>query len=74
MPELFPIKASELIKILKKQGFYLKRQKGSHAFLEHPSGMCTVVPVHSREEISRGLLRKILQDINLSVEEFNKIR
>ncbi|MEE9236989.1 MAG: type II toxin-antitoxin system HicA family toxin [Thermoplasmata archaeon] len=48
------------------------RQKGSHVFLRHPDGQRTVVPVHSAEEIGRGLLRKIIRDAKVSVEDFLK--
>ena len=49
------------------------RQKGSHTFWRHPDGKCTVVPIHRGEEIRKGLLRSILNDIELSVEEFEKL-
>ncbi len=74
MPKLSPIKARKLIKILEKLGFSFARQRGSHAFYKHPDGRTTTVPVHPREEIGRGLLRKILRDVNLSVEDFNRLR
>lgn len=37
-----------LIKILKQEGFEEIRIKGSHHFLRHEDGRCTVVPVHSQ--------------------------
>lgn len=53
----FPtIKGSELIRILRKFGFEVVRIKGSHHFIRHPDGRCTVVPVHLSETIGRGLL------------------
>jgi len=30
----------------------------------------TVVPVHAREDIGRGLLRRIIRDAGVDVEEF----
>jgi len=39
-------------------------------FLQHPDGRSTVVPVHAREEIGRGLLRKIIKDAEVDVDEF----
>ncbi|MBI4361551.1 MAG: type II toxin-antitoxin system HicA family toxin [Euryarchaeota archaeon] len=33
----------------------------------------TVVPVHPRENIGRGLLRKILRDAEITPEEFSKL-
>lgn len=74
MPPLNPIKGKELIRLLQKQGFATIRQSGSHVRLVHPSGLKTSVPIHTGEQLGRGLLRKILRDINLSVEEFANLR
>jgi predicted RNA binding protein YcfA (HicA-like mRNA interferase family) len=37
------------------------RVKGSHHYLQHGDGRATVIPVHSGEDIGRGLLAKILR-------------
>jgi predicted RNA binding protein YcfA (HicA-like mRNA interferase family) len=74
MPKLSPIRGVDLITILKKQGFFIVRQKGSHARLEHADGRKTTVPVHRGERVGKGLLRKILHDINLTPDEFNEMR
>lgn len=74
MPKLSPINATRLIKILFKQGFVKIRQSGSHARLEHPDGRKTSIPVHSGENVRVGLLRKILRDVNISRDEFEKLR
>ena len=73
MSSLSPIKAKPLIKILLKLGFIQIRQKGSHAFFAHKDGRTTVVPVHPTKQIGRGLLRSILNDIQLSPEGFKKL-
>ena len=74
MPRFSPIKAVKLLKILRRLGFEEIRQKGSHLIVKHHDGRETVIPVHKGEEIGRGLLRKILRDINLSPEEFGKLK
>lgn len=74
MSGLSPIKARELIKIIKKLGFVERRQKGSHLFLSHSDGRTTVVPVHPTKQIGTGLLRSILHDIELSPEDFEKLK
>jgi predicted RNA binding protein YcfA (HicA-like mRNA interferase family) len=56
----------QLISLLKKKGFLVIRQKGSHVFLQHPDGRATVVPVHSGETIGPGLLSKILKDVEMT--------
>ena len=65
------LNAQELSRILKKLGFDLKRQEGSHMFFSHPDGRTTVVPNHGREDIDRGLLNKIVKhDLKMEREEF----
>lgn len=74
MPKLSPIRGRELVNILRKLGFLDIRQKGSHLRLEHPDGRKTSVPLHSGEKVGKGLLRKILHDVNISPEYFNNLR
>jgi len=62
--------AKELIKILNKFEFQVIRQKGSHIYLRHQDGRCTVVPLHAGKEIGRGLLKRILNETEISREEF----
>ncbi|MBI5873897.1 MAG: type II toxin-antitoxin system HicA family toxin [Candidatus Omnitrophica bacterium] len=74
MSRLIPLKASEVLRILSRLGFERIRQKGSHIFLRHPDGRSTVVPMHKGEDIGRGLIRKILSDIEIIWEDFEKYR
>ncbi len=46
------------------------RQKGSHRIFKHKDGRMTVVPVHSGQQIGKGLFLDILDDINMTREEF----
>lgn len=55
---------------MKKLGFIEVRQRGSHKQFRHPDGRGTTVPVHKGRDISPILLRKIAQDLNLTVDEF----
>lgn len=66
-------KGKEMVSILKKIGFEVVRVKGSHHFLKHIDGRKTVIPIHSGEDIGIGLFMKILKDIDISPDEFNKI-
>ncbi len=70
MPRVPVLKPDEVIRTLKNLGFYEVRQKGSHKVLRHEDGRITVVPIHKGRDISPVLLRKILKDISVSVEEF----
>ncbi|MBI2645227.1 type II toxin-antitoxin system HicA family toxin [Candidatus Uhrbacteria bacterium] len=73
MPKLIPIRPKKLIKMVCDLGFVERDAEGSHVFFKHLDGRTTVIPIHSKE-ISRGLLRKILRDIEVSVEEYEKLR
>ena len=73
MPRLVPIKPKDLVKILLKLSFIQRDAEGSHVFFKHADGRTTVIPVHSRE-ISKGLLKKILNDVKLSVDEYDELR
>lgn len=70
MSELPIVNAKQLEKLLLQLGFTVYRQKGSHKFYKHPDRRYTTLPHHSGEDLSRPLLRKILNQIDLSVEEF----
>ena len=68
------LKAHDLIRVLKKLGFNEVRQRGAHICFKHPDdGRFTLVPYHNSEDISRGLLRQILREINISPNEFLKL-
>ena len=67
------LKGKQLVKILKKIEFRVLRVKGSHHFLKHTDGRCTVVPVHSGETIGPGLVTKILRDCELTRDDLLKL-
>lgn len=67
------LKAREIIRVLKILGFNEVRAKGSHIFMKHGDGRATLVPKHGGEDISRGLLRQILREVNIAPEEFSKL-
>ena len=64
------LKPEEVIKILIKLGFSEVRRKGSHRQYRHSDGRGTTVPFHNGKDISPILLRKIVKDINITIEEF----
>jgi predicted RNA binding protein YcfA (HicA-like mRNA interferase family) len=66
-------KPRQLIRALERMGFQLLRNSpGSHSQYEHPDGRRTTVPVHKGRDIGPGLLRKILRDIEIDVDELRK--
>ena len=72
MPKLPVVSAKQLIKILDSLGFVETRQKGSHKFFKHQDGRVTSVPFHAGD-LGKGLLRKILNQIEISPDEFRKL-
>ncbi|MCG2661753.1 MAG: type II toxin-antitoxin system HicA family toxin [Kiritimatiellae bacterium] len=69
MSKLPRISGRDAVQALKKIGFYVKRQHGSHIILRRDDPFAqTVVPDH--KELDRGTLRAILCQIDLSVDEF----
>jgi len=64
------LSAKEICKILERLGFKEIRQRGSHRYFKHSDGRATVVPIHPGRAIGRGLLRKIINEIGMSRDEF----
>jgi predicted RNA binding protein YcfA (HicA-like mRNA interferase family) len=73
MSKLPVVSAKGLEKILLKLGFEITRQKGSHRLYKHPDGRYTTIPHHQGEDISRPLIRAILREIDLDVEEYIRL-
>ena len=74
MSRLSSVKPRELVRVLERLGFrVVRKSKGSHWQLAHPDGRRTTVPVHRGKEIGPGLLRKILRDIEMSVDDLLKL-
>ncbi len=54
------MKSNELLRLLLKGGWVIKRQSGSHMILEHPLKKELVVfPNHGSKEVGKGLEIKI---------------
>ena len=69
MPPLPVISAKELIKFLVYKGFVFIRQKGSHQRYKHADGRAITVPVHGKDNIKRGLLNGVLNELNIDTQE-----
>ena len=71
MAKLPSLNARKVIRALKRAGFVEDRQKESHLILIHPeTNARIVVPVHSGRTIKEPLLRAIVRDAQLTVDEF----
>ncbi len=70
MSRLPIINGKMVINALQKIDFQLVRQKGSHIRMKHEDGRIVTIPVHSSKNLGKGLLRKIIRDAELTVDEF----
>lgn len=71
MPKLPIVSGSEAVKALKRLGFFIDRQRGSHVVMKKvaPNGeIGCVIPMH--REVAAGTLRSALKLAGVSVEEF----
>ncbi len=73
MPKLPQLTGTEVVRRLKKLGFYEARKKGSHVILKNdkPSRMVTV-PCHAGKTIKKGTLHAILKSADITVEQLNE--
>jgi len=60
------MKSSELVRLLKKDGWYVIRQTGSHMIMEHPTKKGQIVcPYQGSQEDGKGLAKKIKKDAGI---------
>jgi predicted RNA binding protein YcfA (HicA-like mRNA interferase family) len=73
MPERLPrLKASEVITILKANGFYLISQRGSHHKWRHSnSGKQVIIPYHKGKQLPLGTLNSIIQGSGIDEDDFH---
>lgn len=78
MPKLPRVTASKTIKALERLGFTKVSQKGSHVKMrkqlndEANSKLSCVIPLH-KKTLAVGTLKSILNQANISVDEFIKV-
>ena len=70
-PKLPAVSGKQVIAALEKEGWYVKRVRGSHHVLRHPSIPDAIpVPVHGSRPIKRGTLASILRAAGISRDRF----
>ncbi|MBI5179135.1 MAG: type II toxin-antitoxin system HicA family toxin [Nitrospinae bacterium] len=63
---------ADAVKKFQQAGWSIDRQKGSHVMLTKEGYEYTLsIPQHS--ELGPGLLRKVIKQAGLSVDEFNRL-
>ena len=71
MSQRFPVRnAKEVVKVLRKHGFVLIAQSGSHQKWRHENGRQVIVAMHGNKPIPIGTLKSIIEGSGLKVEDF----
>ena len=73
MSRLTLIDSREMEKLLFRLGFEIVRQKGGHVFYRHPDGRVTTIPHHKGRMLARPLIREILREVEIPVEQYNDL-
>jgi predicted RNA binding protein YcfA (HicA-like mRNA interferase family) len=72
--QLPAVNGKQLLKVLEGEGWYVKRIRGSHHILRHPTiSDALPVPIHGNRPIKRGTLGNILRTAGISREEFKRL-
>lgn len=82
--KLTPVDYEKVVKALTNIGYVVNNQKGSHIVMRlsekekyvslfgcRKNEIMVVVPAH--KPIGKGMLRTIIKEVDLSVDEFNKL-
>lgn len=67
------ITADKVIRVLEMANFVLVRQSGSHRIYKNSEGMRATVPYHSKKVLHPKVLKSILRDADLTVEQFREL-
>jgi len=71
MGEKFPVcSASDVVRVIRKHGFALTGQKGSHQKWLHPDGRTVIVAMHGAKNIPIGTLKSIIEGAKLTPDDF----
>jgi len=67
----FPVcNANQVVRVLRRNGFLLVSQKGSHQKWRHANGRQVIVAMHGNKPIPLGTLKSIIEGSGLSAEDF----
>ena len=70
MPKLPRMTGRQVIIVLKRLGFEIIRQHGSHVTLNNPySNVVCTVPVHANKILAPKTLKSIIKQANISVND-----
>ena len=66
--------ALDFQRVARRLGFVRRRQTGSHERWNHLDGRAVTIPLHGGREIGPPLFHKILRQLGVSLEEFERLR
>lgn len=73
MPKLPRVTARQIVRALEKAGFSLARQSGSHMIYKNAEGKRVTVPFHASKTLHPKILKSILRDADLKIEDLEKL-
>ena len=73
MPKIPVVSAIKVIKVLSKIGYETDHQTGSHIILRHREMPHKRLTVPNHKEIARGTLKAIIEEAELTVQEFTDL-
>lgn len=73
MSRLRLVAYKDLRRLVERAGFQWIRCVGSHNTFRNSAGRVVVIPDHGSQVIVRPLLRRIVRDVGLTVDDYNKL-
>ncbi len=73
MSRLPVVSIKKAIQAFEKIGYVKVRQRGSHLRFINPDSSRKPLSIPNHKVLGRGLLRKLIRDANISVDQFNKL-
>jgi predicted RNA binding protein YcfA (HicA-like mRNA interferase family) len=67
------VTADAAIRVLERLGFGLARQSGAHKVFKNAQGQRATVPYHSGRILKLKVLKSIIRDAGVTVEEFTRL-
>jgi predicted RNA binding protein YcfA (HicA-like mRNA interferase family) len=72
--QLPAVNGKQLLKVLEGEGWYVKRIRGSHHILRHPTIPDALpVPIHGNRPIKQGTLGNVLRTAGISRDDFQRL-
>jgi mRNA interferase HicA len=64
------MKSSELLRMLRRDGWCIIRYAGGHIIMQHAvKPNVVIVPFHGSQEVSKGVVHKVLKDAQLDTNK-----